>query len=98
MLKIVPQTPSSLSHGLESPGAQNHQHYSSLVRNMTFSRAAAAILENRVCAGGGNGTLQADTSSRAQTKVLVSYTGNMQKYFGNCPALPYFDLFLSTMC
>lgn len=48
MLKIVPPTPSSLSQGLESPwGAQTHQHYSSLVRNTTFSRAPAAILENR---------------------------------------------------
>lgn len=93
MLKIVSQAPSSLSQGLESPGAQNHQHSSSLVRNMTFSRAAAAILENGVCAGGRNGTLQADTFSRAQTKSFSQlYTGNMQKYLGNCPALPYFAL------
>ena len=44
MLKIVPQTSSSVSLGLGSPGAQKHQNYSSLVRYMTFTSAATVIL------------------------------------------------------
>lgn len=67
--KNSPTNTSSLSQGLESPGAQNHKHYSSLVRNVTSSRAAAPILESRVCAAAGNGTLKADTSVGHRQKV-----------------------------
>lgn len=67
MLKIVPQTTSSLSLSLESPGDQKHQDYSSLVRNTTFTSTAIVTLQNRYATivavgwGGRHGTLRTDT-------------------------------------
>lgn len=45
----------------------------------------------------GNGTLKTNTLSRVETNFGQLYIGNVQKYFGNCPTLPYLDLFFSTM-
>lgn len=98
MLKIVPQT-SSLPLGFESPGAQKHQNYNSLVRNTTLTSAAKQICPSiTVCAHTAEWHTKDWHFKQDSNKNFGQlYFGNMQKYFGSCPTLPYLDLFHNTV-